>query len=420
MRPEPAVEALRKLEMALEYARRGWALLPIAPCSKSPHSDLLPLDPLIRKPSWKLLALRPASEPEIYRWFEHDPTANIGVICGKASGGLIVADFDKPIPSDWQKPLTPRVITGRGEHFYLKGDCSQHTHNLYHKGDSIGELRGEGSYVVLPPSLHQSGSTYHWADLLSPDELDWELAPPPDWATNPHQEYGQLINPTSTKIVQGKQVKDILYLLTLGTTGHELGAWCKENEFVIAVARKLGIDPKHATPSGIGTAFKCILPGHNDNHPSASLYRRDDGMIVYHDWHMKSVKEWYYLAEVYASQAYNHCVELSSPGLATWQLRMLVDTGFIEPADVNLPPLPLESKQSVKCVYDGFKLLLGCKWLYSPGDPTPFSWRFASAWCGISERHAGEAIKELLRCRVIRVAGKDRVQGHDLTLFLPG
>ncbi|GAI63041.1 unnamed protein product, partial [marine sediment metagenome] len=38
------------------------------------------------------------------------------------------------------------------------------------------DLRGDGGYVLLPPSKHPSGIRYEW--ILSPEE---ELADPPGW-----------------------------------------------------------------------------------------------------------------------------------------------------------------------------------------------------------------------------------------------
>jgi len=189
------------------------------------------------------------------------------------------------------------------------------------------------------------------------------------------------------------------------------------DDFVMAVAQVLGIDPS-ATGPHLGKAFKCILPGHKDEHPSASLYRADNGVVVYHDWHTDS---FYLLPEVFASQAYRRPVKLISPELATWHLRLLVETGFVQLAAVCLPPLPAGHSLALLRVYDGFRLLLGCKWLYSPGEPTPFSWRFASAWCGMSERHVGPEIQKMLHLGIIRAAAEYRsTRGTKMLLFLPG
>jgi hypothetical protein len=126
--------------------------------------------------------------------------------------------------------------------------------------------------------------------------------------------------------------------------------------------------------------------------------------------------EWLTLAEVYAAMVTGHVRALRGPELATWKLRLLVRAGLARPAPVALPPLPTSASDATRLVYDGFHLLLACKWLYTPGAPAPFSWRFAAAWSGVSQRPAGAAMHELLRAGIIRPAGTWK----RTTLFLPG
>lgn len=403
---------------ALEYAQMGWALVPLAPRSKQPHSGLLPRDSHTGKPSWRLLAANRPSEREIIEWFRREPEINIGMICGSASGGIVAADFDRPTPEGWHIPVTPRSITRRGEHLFFRSTDPVPGRALLLGGDHIGEVRADNSYVVVPPSLHPTGQPYQWAKLLSPFDLDWTFAEPPGWLVI-------LPKPTQPAFshpdLQGKQVKNILYSLTHGTAGDELGAWCSSDGFVQAAALLLGIEADKVVGENLGKPFRCILPDHGERRASASLYRRRDGLVVYRDWHRRDGTEFYYLAEVYASGFYGHSCKLSSPELAVWQLRLLVDMGFVAPAYVPMPDLPAFATPAMVRVYDGFKLLLGCKWLHTPGEPTPFSWRFASVWCRVSERHAGAAIGGLIRAGVIRIAGQfTTARQKRLTLFLPG
>jgi hypothetical protein len=48
--------------------------------------------------------------------------------------------------------------------------------------------------------------------------------------------------------------------------------------------------------------------------------------------------------------------------------------------------------------------------------PTTFSWRFATAWCELGERHVGEAMHWLLAYGLIHYVGGY----HQMALFLPG
>ncbi len=61
-------------------------------------------------------------------------------------------------------PDTPMVLTGGGGwHYYFK-----HPGPGVHVPNSIGQLgpgldvRGDGGYVVAPPSIHSSGRNYAW------------------------------------------------------------------------------------------------------------------------------------------------------------------------------------------------------------------------------------------------------------------
>jgi hypothetical protein len=177
----------------------------------------------------------------------------------------------------------------------------------------------------------------------------------------------------------------------------------------LACAQALGLPT-----AKIGQAFRCIL--HDDHHPSASLsWDPKTGALKYRDWHRKDGEEWYTLADVYASIIAGRVMRLKGPSMASWFLRLLVEAGMYQPVAVPARRLPSTARPAVRKVYEGFLLLLGCKWLHTPGAPTPFPWRFAADWCQISERHAGESLQWLLREGYIRPVGKHR----GMALFLP-
>jgi hypothetical protein len=94
--------------------------------------------------------------------------------------------------------------------------------------------------------------------------------------------------------------------------------------------------------------------------------------------------------------------------VATSQLRLLVEARIIEPYPVPARPLPPDVRPAVRKVYEGFLFLLACKWWHTPQAPTPFSWRFAAAWCGVGERHVGEAMQWLLARGYLHQVGRYR------------
>lgn len=156
---------LSRLESALAYAARGWKVFPIweilpdgtCACGESCDSP--------GKHPRTTTGFKAASTEEavIRTWWEkHWPDANIGIATG---AGLFVIDVDPHRGGDDSirglpaLPDTPRVSTGGGGfHAYLKGD-GRNTSGLL--GPGI-DTRGDGGYVVAPPSNHISGRDYAW------------------------------------------------------------------------------------------------------------------------------------------------------------------------------------------------------------------------------------------------------------------
>jgi hypothetical protein len=121
-------------------------------------------------------------------WSESCPAANIGIRTGAASG-LLVLDLDprNGAPADRLElvqqlgpiPETAEVTTGGGgRHIYFRNSGKKLRHSIA----SGVELKTDGGYVVVPPSVHPNGELYQWDGirgeraLLSPAEApDWLL-----------------------------------------------------------------------------------------------------------------------------------------------------------------------------------------------------------------------------------------------------
>ena len=135
-------------EAALDYAVHGWPVLPVKPKGKTPQS---------------LHGVKDATTDEdaIREWWARWPDANIGIACG--TPGPTVLDVDQPTLArpvlDRLEPLhAPTCATARGRHLYFRGE-SRGTVSF-----GYGELRGQGSYVIAPPSVHPSGKDYVWLE----------------------------------------------------------------------------------------------------------------------------------------------------------------------------------------------------------------------------------------------------------------
>lgn len=123
---------------------------------------------------------------KLTRWWTQWPDANIGLRTGVTFWAL---DIDPRKGGDsalhaWEQthgtlPDTPHSLTGGGgEHLAF----ALPNHGAIHNGVDLApgiDVRGDGGYIVVPPSLHASGRTYCW-DAAS-DLEDAPLAQAPDW-----------------------------------------------------------------------------------------------------------------------------------------------------------------------------------------------------------------------------------------------
>ena len=138
------------LDYAIQYHRRGWNILPIAAGTKKPTCE------------YKHWLTTRQTEQDIRRLFVGN--VGVGVILGAVSGGLYVRDFDiADAHEQWKAAhrelanTLPTAATRRGAHVYFRN-----TEHLRTRKFTDGELRGNGSYVVAPPTRHPEGNYYQW------------------------------------------------------------------------------------------------------------------------------------------------------------------------------------------------------------------------------------------------------------------
>lgn len=158
---------------AVEYIKMGLAVFPLETRGKKP----------ITRNGCKDATTDAA---QVKAWWQQWPEANIGIATGNRSGGIFVIDLDvdeeKGIDGyhtleDWQRdnghfPETWMAITGRGGyHLYFKDNVE--VRNRAGIIDGV-DVRGEGGYVVAPPSIHSNGNRYEWE--YSPEEYELSQA----------------------------------------------------------------------------------------------------------------------------------------------------------------------------------------------------------------------------------------------------
>lgn len=389
--------SLTILNQALVYHQIGFSVLPLGKKSKFPYAELLPRDQE-GNPSWNLLRDRPASEPEIRAWFDHEPDLNVGIITGGPSGNLVVLDFDtKELPSGIHLPPTLIAQTNRGRHYYYRSSSP------IRKSSAVwGDVQGEGGYVVAPPSVHPNGARYEWQMCCSPEDI--EVADLPDsllqWlkskrkSTRPR---GDQVN-VAPKLfaafpgIEGQgEARMNTHIHTCFTsscctplnTEWKYRAYQQDPEVAFALIKMCGREV-----SSIGSPFRCPMPGCNDTKPSAAFYlpdRSPDSIIVLNLFHECSgEKTNWSQPEVYAAHVTRKAWELTGPAKMTWWIRALVDLKYLDLPKVENYPLPAGAPESAHKLYDGFCLLVAVRILYKRDQGgTPFSWRFAAHWCGI-------------------------------------
>ncbi|CAH6911312.1 putative AAA family ATPase [Vibrio chagasii] len=165
---------------ALTYSENGWRVLPIywiedgrCACGKeckSPGKHPIPANGLNAASS---------NPDQIGRWFSMFPKANVGIATGRDSG-IWALDIDPHKGGDdsfsqfGEIPECFHSMTGGGGDHYIFA---------YPKADGMTvpsrievlpglDVRGDGGYIVAPPSNHVSGTCYEWEHGYSPADED--------------------------------------------------------------------------------------------------------------------------------------------------------------------------------------------------------------------------------------------------------
>ncbi len=158
------------LKAALSYAKRGIPVFPCEPGAKRP---------LTYNGFWEATT----DARHIKTWWDRWPAANVGVPTGQRSG-LLVLDVD---PRDGglkslntlerengPLPRTARARTGGGGvHVFFRYPAEKEVRNSAGWLGPGLDVRGEGGYVVVPPSRTQEA--YEWIDRSRPVEAAWLL-----------------------------------------------------------------------------------------------------------------------------------------------------------------------------------------------------------------------------------------------------
>jgi hypothetical protein len=170
-------------DAAARYARHGWPVFPVhtpdgLQCSCGRRDC-----PSTGKHPRTRQGLGDATDDQatLERWWRQCPTANIGVLTGRAT--FVVLDVDGDDGADslhdleheyGQLPCTTTITTPRGgQHYYFASP----RHEVRTTAGVLApglDIRGDRGYVLAPPSIGPSGRRYE-VDQRAP------LAPMPRW-----------------------------------------------------------------------------------------------------------------------------------------------------------------------------------------------------------------------------------------------
>ncbi len=165
------------LDAALEYAEKGWPVFPCRPRGK------VPLTPRGFKDA--------TTDPAMIRtWWARWPDANIGMPTGPTSGIVVIdidcgegkcgdATFAELASGKPDVPRTVESLTGSGGRHLLFRSPDPTIGNTAGKLGKDIDTRGDGGYIVMPPSVHPNGRAYAWA--VGKDPRQAALAELPGW-----------------------------------------------------------------------------------------------------------------------------------------------------------------------------------------------------------------------------------------------
>ncbi len=171
------------VEVALRYAEHGWPVLPLhTPRPRGCSCTVTDCGSAGKHPRTGRGLHDASTDPDQVRgWWTRWPDANVGVATG-ASSRLLVLDIDLP-----DGPTSLARL--EADHEALPPTCEQRTGSggrqllFAHPGGTVAnrarllpgiDLRADGGYIVVPPSIHATGSRYQWLGRIPPAE-------PPGW-----------------------------------------------------------------------------------------------------------------------------------------------------------------------------------------------------------------------------------------------
>jgi len=152
-----------RVQVAMAYLRAGLSVIPLCPPGGSrPAAGKAPLFK-----DWNTFAKQLPTSDHVSVWWSKTPNANLGVVCGPASGVFVLdQDGEEGEQSLLMRelPPTPTVKTASGRHYYFALPDHLELKNAVKFLPGL-DIRATGGQVVAPPSKHSSGVKYIWETM---------------------------------------------------------------------------------------------------------------------------------------------------------------------------------------------------------------------------------------------------------------
>lgn len=184
-------EAASPSNWAGMYRGLGFQVVPAMTPQENSHSWKRPA-----LPSWRGLEHQLVSDATFDSWYgaggQHSNRTNMGMICGACSGRIFVIDVDlhkNELAHYWLLEMLDRQVRA-GELETVEQQTGGGGLQLLFRAPigwlpptcktSLGiDIRGQGGFAMLPPSMHESGRSYAWK--IGHEPWNIEIADAPLW-----------------------------------------------------------------------------------------------------------------------------------------------------------------------------------------------------------------------------------------------
>ena len=144
------------IDLAAEYVDSGWSVLPVKPEEKRPFMT-----------NWLQYTKTRATKEIVTGWFSNLSGAGVGAVTGRVSNMVVLdVEADCPYPIEDLLRRYPTQMYSRtgsgGYHLFYQYPTSATSVSNRVRIFEGADLRADGGFIVLPPTVHPNGNRYEW------------------------------------------------------------------------------------------------------------------------------------------------------------------------------------------------------------------------------------------------------------------